>query len=541
MEKDVDLSLYELGNADAWSGLESDGFLKRAFLPVQQYSEITDPGKAFLCGRRGSGKSAIAIKLAEQTLWRYREAIQGEVSQYGQYMAIVRQLSEVQIGYSYADVKSAVQRLWEWVLPVKAMQTVVVQAKKLGEPTDPDLDEMERYLEQLPHPLNSGSTIGQLLSNTFTSAMKELPTGTFDTFLVNLTGTREFLSAVEALGRKAKTGDVLIALDTLESYNIFAPYMVDGFKGVLEAINSFLTDRRMRGVLLKFFVPAEIYEKVFSGIPSKAGGSTVFMHWRSADLISLLAGRFLAVLEKTECIPEHQLQMLVNTVSKAYSKHDGRHLRKEFWYGNGFLPSKILNTLGREEDCLAYMFRHTFRRPRDVAMTQMQEIVNNAALSGEFPYISSHNVVKGVHEELVLMRVLGDALSPYEGLLPGPVVSNARTVFYNRPWCMSGRDLRRFSRDLYSIHPFPDVGVEEFPPLLLRAGVVGLTTDLPSILYRKARFEYLMPNVLPFRDDLEYCVHPVMGDLFHMKQPEDGKAIYPLPELDSWLEEEATI
>jgi len=378
------------------------------------------------------------------------------------------------------------------------------------------------------------------LENTFLKAFNELEGGRFEAYLINLTGTKEFLSAVKALEKITKRKRVLMVLDTLESYKIFAPSMIDGFRGVLEAIAAFCADSRMQGIAIKFFLPAEIYEKVSTGIPAKVGGGTVFMRWKSADLISLLAGRYLSVLEKTAALSKSRLGELRSAVDNAYRQNDGRDLRDRFWYETEFLSIQIRNTFGKEEDCLAYMTRHTFRRPRDSIM-QMQAIVNRAVLAGEFPRISSDSVVRGVHDQGVLSYMLGDALSPFEHGVPGEVINNARSAFYDRPWLMSGRELKRFAKALYDLHPFEDIDSEAFAQLLLRAGCVGLPLQAQSDLYHKAGFEYLKPDTLPFRDDLEYCVHPVVGDLFQMRKPPDGKAVYPMPEEDDWLEKAAGI
>jgi len=547
MKERIDLTKYRLGAADAWDQIERDDLLTRneCFLPISQFSEILQQNKSFLCGRRGSGKSVIAIKMAEQPLWEYVEAVQGEDEQYGAYLNIVRQISEYRDQGINVDIKESVRLLWEWVLTVKVIQTVVLQAKERNKPLDNDLAEMSIYLEGLGesiHPtLHPESRIGDLLLFTFDNARKLVQTGQLTSYLQGLSASKSYRAALNALERKIKSSSVMIVLDTIESYKIFEPFMIEGFRGILEAINSLIAKPKLYHIYLKFFVPAEIYEEAFSGVPGKLGDRTVFMRWLSADLISVLAGRFLYMLEKNKSISEREIEILRKAVLKAQSDQDGRHLREEFWYSTGFLPRKIRTTLGQDEDCLAYMFRHTFRRPRDVVIHQMQAIVNHAVLKGDFPYIKAESVIKGVHDEFTLRKILGDALSPFKEIVPGDLVSNARSVFYERSWVMNGRDLKRFSMQLYSLHGF-GVEPELFASQLLRSGVIGMPSDLTRDLYRKARFEYMMPSVLPnVRDDLQYCVHPVMGDLFKMKPPSDGKAIYPMPEDDCWLEEAAKI
>ena len=541
MDDKIDMMKYRLGSASAWDQIEVQEMLnaRQGFLPIQQLTDISDSQFVFLCGRRGAGKSAIAIKLAEDKRWTYREAVEGERSHYGEYLEVVEKLSNEKDKGAQINIEKAVRLLWEWVLPVKSMQTVVKQAEAQGEPEDKELSEMKKYLHGLPSGLHIESRMGDMLTVMFQTALNS-PNG-LESNLLNLTGEPGFISAIEAFARKTKFKKVLVVIDTLESYKVLAPFMIDGFRGILQAVITLLTDPRMWGVSFKLFVPAEVYEQAISKAPGKLGDRTVFMRWRAADLISVLSGRFLNVLRKNDSVPPQLINKLDQAVSKAYQNHDGRHLKNEFWYDNSFLPRKIHNAIGKDEDCFAFLLRHTFRKPRDLVIHQMQEIVDNAVRLRTFPIITESDVINGVHDSFILMKILGDAMSAFDTAVPGDVVSNARQIFYGNPSIMNGRQLKRFSNQLYTLHRF-DVEPERFVQLLLRCGVVGLPLDLKSDLYTKAKFEYMMPDNLPdVRDETTYCVHPVMADLFKMQAPESGKSVYPLSEQDQWLEESANI
>jgi len=536
---DIDFSI---GAPEAWEPRERNS-LSSNFLPIEPFFRVSEPDKVFLCGRRGSGKSAIALMLEVSSSCEYKEAIQGEIEEYGAYMDIVRILSGKRDEGIDIDIRNAIRRLWLWVLPVKAMQTVLEETGKRGQSFDNDLKAMQAYFTSLPEPLHQNSRIGDLLSNIFNHALSILGNdgvAMFNTYLVNLTGSQEFLVALAALSETTKSKQVLLVFDTLESYRVFQPYMVESLRGILEAIIAFLADRRMEGIFLKFFIPAEVYSEIFAGFPGKVQSRAVFLTWRIMDLISMLSRRFLRILIRTEAISEKDIGKLTDLVDKAYESKDDRYLREEFWYKTGFLPRNITNRLSASEDCFAYMFRHTQRRPRDV-ITQMQSIINEARFREEFPYISQDRVISGVHNDMSLLQIIADALIPYEGCLSGSLIASARSIFYQRPIIMNGRELKRFAHELYNIYPLEHIGPEIFLNLLLDCGVVGtVVEDKKSLdrkeLYCKANFEYLIQGEIPLADRFLYCMHPAMGNIFHMSPVEGYGVIYPMPEGDLWLE-----
>jgi energy-coupling factor transporter ATP-binding protein EcfA2 len=562
MGDDVRDEDFSLGKLEAERERES---LQRNFLPIKQYQQITDPDYIFLCGRRGSGKSAIALMLEASEPHEYKKFIPGEAENYGQFLRITAQAHKKREKGVAIDLPHAVRRLWLWVLAVQAMQIVLRRRREQNQPLDENLTIIKTYFDSLPSPLHEESDIGSLLANAFNQAMKVLKKEdeiAFETYLVNLNATQEFHAAFNALRAKMGQEKILLILDTLESYNIFKDYVLEAFEGLLDAIIAFCSDSRMENISLKLFMPAEVFDRVFGKYPGKVISRAVFMRWRSADLISMIGRRYLNVLVRTEAVPKSELERHEKAVQKAYREKDGRHLRREFWYDTGFLPQTIVNKKGDKEDCFAYMFRHTQRRPRDV-IAQMQSILNVARARGEFPYISAEAVVEGVHDTRLLEHIVAEALTPYakaleeaEEELPGyggklklRLGKEARGIFYHRPAIMRGRQLKQFANQLYSSAPLVDVAPEDFLEVLINCGVIGLVEEEKRrdsnarLLYTKAKFEYIMQGNLPIDYRFLYCIHPAMAELFEMELPEEFGEIYPLPDRieDHWLEEQAGI
>jgi len=547
MKANVKNSDFVIGNPEAWHKSERK-HMHEYFLRTKEFSQISDEDKIFLTGRRGTGKSAIAMMLEADAKDVLTEAVQGEAEEYGAYMDIVKDLATASVPGASMDIKAAVKRLWLWVLPVKAMQVILDKRKQCPDLADADMTPMVDYFRSLPTPLHKGSRIGDLLSTMFAEAkgilVREGQAG-FDKFVIGLAGSEGFMGAVAALRKVTASHPILILFDTLESYRLFQPYMIEGMQGVLEAIVAFLADKHLDGVYLKFFMPSEIYEDVLTGFPGKVQSRSVALRWGTPDLMSMLARRYLGILQRTDAVEPSETKRLTAEVDRAYEQRDDHHLRGAFWYDTGFLPQKVVNVRGVPEDCFAYMMRHTQRRPRDI-LTQMQHIINESRAREEFPRISQESVRAGVHNDTTLLQILGDALTPYEGKIPGHLITAARAAFYGRSTLMSGRELRRFAQELYNLQPLEYVDPSIFVELLLRCGVVGIAHEedlkrgLPG-MYCKAKFEYIMEGTLPVADRFTYCVHPVMGDIFRMKPAESIGVVYPMPEHVERLEKDADI
>jgi hypothetical protein len=318
--------------------------------------------------------------------------------------------------------------------------------------------------------------------------------------------------------------------------------MKQGLRGIITAILGLLSDRNFTAAGLRFFIPAEIFDDVSIDMPAKVIGSTVFLRWRTGDLLTMLTKRFLEMLQRNELIDPAKSHSLTELVEAAASRTvhggDGRALREKFWYEHKFLPRRVLNNHGFEEDCFAYIFRHTQRRPRELIFV-LNQIIESAR--NELPTISAASVREGIHQPVTLQLLLNDQLSPYQGYV-NAIVDRARSAFYQHPRIFSGVQLRQFAKAFYELGPVPDIDVDRFVEFLLRSGVIGLVKNPEGYSktkgrYCTGRFEYIMQGHLPLNPELLYCVHPAMGDHFKMEVDAELGAIYPEPEGDTWLEE----
>ena len=152
---------FSMGSPEAWDPPEQKS-LHTMFLPIHQFAQISQSERVFLCGRRGAGKSAIAVMLQSHRDFHFRASIQGEAAEYGKYMNVAKTLADIRDAGKSVNVKETVRRLWAWALPVTAMQLVVNEEPDLNDISGP-ASILATYLDLLPKPLHRTSSIGHLL------------------------------------------------------------------------------------------------------------------------------------------------------------------------------------------------------------------------------------------------------------------------------------------------------------------------------------------------------------------------------------------
>jgi hypothetical protein len=532
---------YTIGGLDAWR--DDRDRVQAAFVPVEQFTQLIERHRCLLAGRRGSGKSAIAIMSKQAPNWGYCDVLEGEASQYGAYIQLVEELVARQYLGLQVDVKRCSELLWRYVLRVAILQSIAANVTPPGD--DPSaLDDIELFLRVNNH---WQKKVGEILHDVFQDAIAVLPPdarGALDlyTALFRRCSAPGFPEATAAIPRLLKNKSLLLVIDTLESYKIQSEAMKQGLRGIIAAILGLSSDREFAGTGLRFFVPAEIFDDVSIDMPGKVIGSTVFLRWRTGDLLTMLTKRFLEMLQRHQLIDSAKSRSLTELVEAATSRTvhggDGRMLRDKFWYENNFLPRRVQNNYNFEEDCFAYIFRHTQRRPRELIFV-LNKIIEHAR--NDLPKISAESVREGIHDPVTLQVLLNDQLSPYQGYVDA-IVDRARSVFYQHARLFNGSQLRQFAKAFYELGPVPDIDVDGFVGFLLRSGVIGLVKDLDGYSrtkgrYCTGRFEYIMQGHLPLNPELVYCVHPAMGDHFKMEVNPELGAVYPEPEGDTWLEE----
>lgn len=529
-----------LGRLDAWDTREQEYLTKLdGFVEVDQYARILERDRCFLCGRRGAGKSAIAVVAESRQGAGLTVTIEGE-SEYSEYLHVVHHLVERNEAGGHLDVTRIVSELWRYGLTVAVLQSLIRNASEFASPSACDnLGLIAEYLRDCGcTDLHLGQVLLQELVRGDEAYLRcEMPSyARFAQYCSSLATGADLDVAMDAAQALLDEKPLLLILDTLESYEVFRHSMILGLRGVVGAVRGLLRERRFENLDIRFFMPAEVFDYVADAMPQKTVERSVFLEWRFRELLLMLTLRHIRMLQTKGIMTAGEASARELEAREVFaSASAAKHLREDYWYANGFLPRSIENASGKDEDTLAYLLRHTQRRPRELILV-LNSVLEMAERDNGLPNaVSQDHVRHGLHRRSTLQALVSEAIGPHRGYLDH-VVDRARSAFYGQNRFMTGSDLRRFAKSLFSLGPVDGVDEDDFVHVLLRSGVIGLITDdgtpNPEQPYIEAEFEYLIGGHLPFSPSQSYCVHPALGDLFDMKRPDEGFCVFPRPSDD---------
>lgn len=526
-----------LGRVDAW---DESGTLESQFLRTTHFQALARDDWVFLFGRRGAGKSALAIASEWHTAWELHRVIAGETAEYGSYLETVRSIAARRDAGLSIDIQKFCELTWTVALPIVISQALCDTGSGLDAVRRTEIDELRKWLDEqcvLDEPF------GVILDSLSREALQQVDLNSLDGtqasqyLLQKLQDARHrnALASIEKLTRNRKT--LLLVLDSLESYRIHDSAIRDALRGIVAATRSFA--RRFTGIGLRLFMPAEIYSDVAADMPGKVRDSSRFLRWQAQDLFLMIALRYVDFLDKHGLIDAGKADSLRSELVRNDGTRRCRDVRNDFWYANDFLPAQIRNGLGFSEDTLAYILRHTQRRPRQL-ITVFNSIIRHAFDQSEDVRISEESVVNGVHSDESLLDTLNEIFVPFLDVSEG-VIDDVRAAFAGRSRVMTGRSLKQFAKAIYDTGHVRSSENVDFLQLMLRSGLVGRVDNPPphrndTSGYCVAQFEYMMRDRICLRDDQWYFVHPILGDALSMSRGNECGAVYPKPLDDLELE-----
>ena len=551
MNDDQSIPLDEtFGAVDAWT---EKPLLEKVFVKTKQSVQLTQKNEYFLFGRRGSGKSAIAIELQKFKENTYFSTIQGEVQTYGTFLNSIEKLeSGTDEVKSKLDIETYATCLWIYYINVIFMNAILNESE-IKEKFPNEYLKIDDYLSEKDLKYKEP---GWLIYTIHLACLKKAgdnhdynETLSFINHLIN---DHEYISLLELFPVLLQDKQLYVVFDSLDSYRIYSSYIKKTLKGIIKSITYLMGQRYHCRSSIKMLMPAEIYDEIADKAFAKVYDQSKFLRWHSGSLFLLLALRHLNFVNENRYIDENDflnfkkyLDILRDGKKVGLKIFSEKDVREKYWYENRFLPSKITNKYGVKEDTLAYILRHTHRRPRDLIII-FKSIVSLAVQRNEMPFISESTIREGIHEESTLETIVNDLLSPYKDFYLG-IADMAKTMFFGKPRVMTGDQLQKFSRSLYDLgKKMDDFERNNFISFLLRAGIVGYVKyqeirDSNKMGFCPTYYEYLMQGNLPFSKDLTYYIHPAVGDILDMiDTPEYGVA-YPIPRDSRELEFETNI
>ena len=329
---------------------------------------------------------------------------------------------------------------------------------------------------------------------------------------------RVFEKAVEAVVEISARKPLIIAMDSLERYDVEN----DGLMSATSALIQFASDFNLRyahkGLHLKVFVSAEVYptlrEKWITNL-TKFVRRPLLLHWRPKDLARLICWRLAKYLESDPAFQEIRLPDV--------DWDDFKDVKKKVW--ETFFGREIQNGGGTREHSFPYLLRHTQLRPRQIVVL-CNDIALKALQEGNFPFFSNANLVSQTRRvELDLAdEVIGSYAKAYKNI--GEIL-DALTAM---PALFKGNELDKVAHRTKHAWPYGTYSVSKFRRLVTELGIVGMvrSRDEQSRIIQ-ADFEYAQSNRLFLPHDAECVIHPMFFRKFNIRNTRDY-IIYPFPD-----------
>ncbi len=273
-----------------------------------------------------------------------------------------------------------------------------------------------------------------------------------------------------------------------------------------------LTDR----ILVKAAFPSEIYPRLTALNLEKMEGRNVFIIWTYPDLICLLAKRYW--------------QMIHKNTNPAKQLDDSKEARN-FLYQ--YFPRQIATRGGMRFDTLAYIIRHTQKKPRqvilllNVLLTLAEESID---ISKKLP---PNWIVDGIHARLDIL-VKGD-LNMFD-MIYKDAEQLVRRSLTDAPSYFDASCLDRLLKETSALRAAVDLDKEDIKRLLLECGAIGLVVRKHALTEQRKEllevlFEYQVKGTLVLTNRSQLAVHPMYYEELHINV-DFNSFTYPLPAED---------
>jgi len=523
---------------------DRDGYLaSETFVESDAIRRALDDDVPFVCGRKGTGKTAVAIKLAESR--RFSQPVQLEEAEYRQlHTQVVTELhnNPTTAGVTPDDIEDLFYQIWTLLLTLSVIDACTY-CKASSKQDEEYFEKLrDRWAEMNPKKAGPIAVTARYIRNVLKRYF-ERPAA--------LTGISEQLRSVMAeenvrelirLARIVCEGArILVTIDTLEQYDQ-TPQRIRPLRGMCRAILDFYTRRDYPGVAIKCFLPAELIDEVFAANKFKYMDMAVVLDWGYSDLIEFIGRRYSRYLRASGSRYQELGKRIQRSIDALSAENDRSNSawRDDVW--KLFAPLSIRNRLGQQEDGPTYFLRHTQRRPRE-CLSAMNHIVELAARTAEFPALSADVICRAIHRRTHLDAILNSSLSLYRfGELRVPLQEIVGRVFANETVLFSKRHLREMTARVVSeFDGYSRAAVHELlESLLVRTGLVGAVREErpnigPSRLkYYVTEFEYGMPGRVSLNEASRCAVHPILGDFLGLRdRSESPGVILPYAETES--------
>ena len=534
MQNNVNIHDYDLmhqfvspdnlvGEEDAsveWEEPESSAEL---FINTETYNDFKKENCLYLFGRRGTGKTAFIKKLNYEIKNGENQIYCASwiIDQEDAYIELATQLrGSPFISHPSNEIINFLIKKWIWVIQVSAMLSVVTTFGNNSSRLD-ELKLIKKYLEE-QNLLQSrtGSVavsrlcdilINCLLDIDYAPAKIGAAIAKMSRELKNIEFENALFATSKILKRENKKS--LIFIDSIEQYDLNDSINECIVISLVEAVRRCHKIRNKTNILAKAAFPSEIYSQIRVLNPGKVEGKNLFILWRYKDLVCLMAKRFYRYLYDEKS-------------ADRIADFSNYNIAKAFIYEH--LSPTVNAVQGLEFDTLAYIIRHTQKKPRQ-AITILNIILTCAQNSPiDVRNIPSEFIPIGVHARLDIL--IKETLSVYEQVYNNceKIVS---AILTKAPCSFHVFELDKLLKEISSLRAESCLSNEEVKRMLIECGVVGTERTVHTFNGKsvvEGLFEYQIKGVLSLSNRTNLVVHPMCYEHCQINLNHD-RFVYPMP------------
>lgn len=515
--------LGEEDATDEWAGKEKP---INVFLHIDSYGVFKEEDSLFLFGRRGTGKTTLMQML------QY-EVRKGELRNYAfawimsgddPYSNLAIQMRTSPLSQlPPTELVYLLIKKWFWIFKTSAMAAVL---EAHSEEPNKDISTISSYLskQNLIDVVNKFKIkplerLTDILVEEL-EAVEYVPTkvGAALAKITKRLFTPDFNDAEAALCRVLKEkGKCLVMVDAIEQYQLNDDISKSIVTALIEATRQMYTHRENTYIVVKVAFPSEIYPHLSSLNQEKVERKNIFILWRYRDLVSLLAKRYRQMLFKDKELSAYEkLEKFDNALGFLYQ----------------YLPKQVKTKSGIYLDTLAYIIRHTQKKPRQVILLMNVILTLSESQKIDFKKITEKSIVDGTHARLDIL--VKGALDMYEQIYPDAEQLVKHTLTRANSYFDSS-SLDILLKETSSLRKKRNLSREDVKRLFLETGVIGIKgeehrlTD-PYKLW-EALFEYQVKGTLAITQRSECVIHPMFYEDLQINV-DMSTIIYPIPQED---------
>jgi hypothetical protein len=438
-----------------------------------------DEDTYLIIGRRGSGKTSLARYFSFQK--RIPNPICIEVLQAHVYQQVLSEISR-RTSEARAIAVAHLQRVWEFVIWSLILNSLKVEGGKII---------------TTPKPNHSSSHKVADLIEFLMRLFSEEDETTIGLSIERIVDNAELEKTKEAALQLSKKRPIIIAIDTLEQYNIEDDALMNALAALIEYAARFNSEFASRNIHLKVFVSGEVFPYIKEAVllnPLKTIQHPVYLSWRPRDLLRLIGWRFYCHLENSGMWQS----------SKEINWEKDSEVLEKVW--NPYFGSTIKNACDLTESTWTYVLRHTQMRPRQLIYI-CNSIANRSIEDGSFPNFRPRQIVSGVYD--AELQLASEILNSFSEIYDNAdkIVTSALTTM---PKVFKGNELDKRARQSASEWTKGDYSPSHFRQLVTELGIVGRAArGTEDAEYIDADFEYSSTERLVLTHHDTCVVHPM--------------------------------